>query len=143
MRNLFKSGGLMIIFMIMAAAIAMAGDTRFFIPGGSQQTTNTDYVVPVITEPSIGYLVPATATFSIPADTAVQVPTLPDGTKKFRVYIVPGAGANYGPSDVASGTNYPGIASDSLSEPITVGTTTPSVYWIGRTEAATGTLICE
>jgi hypothetical protein len=144
MRNFFKSGGLlMIVLMIATAAIVMAGDTRYFIPGGSQQTTNTDYVVPVITEPSVGYLVPATATFSIPADTAVQVPTLPDGTKKFRVYIVPGAGANYGPSDVASGTDYPGLASDTLSDAITVGTTTPSVYYIGRTAAATGTLICE
>jgi hypothetical protein len=144
MRNFFKSGGLlMIVLMIATAAIVMAGDTRYFIPGGSQQTTNTDYVVPVITEPSVGYLVPATATFSIPADTAVQVPTLPDGTKKFRVYIVPGAGANYGPSDVASGTTYPPIASGSLSEYFYPGTTTPTTYCIGREAAATGTILCE
>lgn len=144
MRNFFKTGGLlMIILMIMTAAVLLAGDTLFFIPGGSQKTTNTDYVVPVITNPSSGHLTPATATFSIPADTAVRVPTLPDGTKRYRIYVQPGADANFGPASVASGTTYPPIASGSLSEYFYPGTTTPTTYCIGREAAATGTIICE
>ena len=127
-------------FCVVVAAIA--GETRFFIPDG-QRTTSSDYVVPVINQPTAGYLVPATATFSIPQHAAVKVPTLPTGTKQFRVYVNPGAGANIGPSSVASGTTYPEIASATLSDPVTVGTLTPDVYMIGRTAAATGTLICQ
>jgi hypothetical protein len=144
MRNFFKTGWLlMIVLMIMTAAVLLAGDTLFFIPGGSQKTTSIDYVVPVITNPSSGHLTPATATFSIPADTAVQVPTLPAGTKRYRIYVQPGADANFGPASVASGTTYPPIASGSLSEYFYPGTTTPTTYCIGREAAATGTILCE
>ncbi|PKL38710.1 MAG: hypothetical protein CVV41_06720 [Candidatus Riflebacteria bacterium HGW-Riflebacteria-1] len=144
MKNkLFQSLPLVVALVVCLAIVALAGEARYFIPGGSQRTTNSDYVIPVITEPSTGYLTPATATFSIPANTAVKVPTLPDGTKKFRVYVVPGAGANFGPAGVASGTNWPDIASDTISDYFHVGTTTPNVYYIGRAGAATGTLLCE
>ncbi|EKD83198.1 MAG: hypothetical protein ACD_39C00826G0001, partial [uncultured bacterium] len=71
------------------------------------------------------------------------VPTLPAGTKRFRVYVQPGAGANFGPSNIASGTTYPEIASATMSDYFTVGTTTPNVYYIGSAGAATGTLLCE
>jgi hypothetical protein len=71
------------------------------------------------------------------------VPTLPAGTKHFRIYIWPGAGANFGPAGVASGTSYPEIASTTTSDPFYVGTTTPAIYTIGRTAAATGTILCE
>lgn len=130
------------VLLACMATIALAGETRFFIPEG-QRTTSSDYVVPVINQPTAGYLVPATATFSIPQHAAVKVPTLPTGTKQFRVYVNPGTGANIGPSNVASGTTYPEIASATLSDPITVGTLTPDIYMIGRTAAATGTLICQ
>lgn len=144
MKNkLLQSLPLIVALVVCLAIAALAGDARYFIPSGAQRTTNTDYVVPVINDPSTGYLVPATATFSIPANTAVKVPTLPAGTKRFRVYVQPDGVANFGPSNVASGTTYPSIASATLSDHFSVGTTTPNVYLIGRTGAATGTLVCE
>lgn len=139
-KNIFALALLMAFLLI---SLGVAAETLYFIPGGSQKTTNTDYVVPTINCPSKGYLVPAVASFSIPADTAVQIPTLPDGTKQVSVYVWPSSDANFGPSVVASGTSYPAIASGSLSPPFTVGTTTPLIYFIGRSAAATGTLICE
>lgn len=144
MKNkLLQSLPLAVVLVVCLTIVALAGDARYFIPAGSQRTTNTDYVVPVIENPSNGYLTLASPTFSIPANTAVKVPTLPAGTKRYRVYVVPGAGANFGPVGVASGTNWPEIASDTKSDYFCVGTTTPSVYYIGRAGAATGTLLCE
>ncbi len=140
----FRSGfPLLICFLVLITVTALAGQTLFFMPGGAQRTTTTDYVVPVISNPSTGFLVPATATFSIPQHSAVKVPSLPAGTKQLRIYVNPGAGANIGPSTVASGTTYPEVASDTMSDRITVGTTTPEIYLIGRSAVATGTLICE
>jgi hypothetical protein len=138
-----RSISLIVALFILATIAAIAGNTLFLIPGGSQRSMTTDYVVPVISNPTSGYLVPTIATFSIPQHTAVKIPTLPTGTKQVRVYVNPGAGANIGPSTVASGTTYPEVASSSLSNPIAVGTLTPSIYLIGRTAAATGTLLCE
>ena len=144
MKNkLLQSLPLVVALVVCLTIVALAGDARYFIPAGSQRTTNTDYVVPVIDSPSTGYLAPATATFSIPANTAVKVPTLPAGTKRFRVYVHPDAASNFGPSNVASGTTYPPIASATISDYFPVGTTTPNVYYIGRSGAATGTLLCE
>ncbi|MEW6708312.1 MAG: hypothetical protein AB1403_00685 [Candidatus Riflebacteria bacterium] len=143
MLNKFKFYLPVVLLLGSIALVAMAGDARYFIPGGAQRTTNTDYVVPVITNPSTGCLTPDDAEVSISQHSAVQVPTLPAGTKRFRLYVQPGAGANWGPSNVASGTSFPEIASATLSDYFYVGTTTPTVYFIGRTAAATGTVICE
>lgn len=129
-------------FLFFVAAVSIAGETRFFIPH-STRTTSSDYVVPVIAQPSAGFLTPATATVSVPEDTAVKIPALPAGTKQLRIYVNPGADVNFGPANVASGTAYPEIASGSLSDPIIVGTLTPDIYLIGRTDAATATLICQ
>lgn len=139
----FRLLPLIVGLLLLVGIAAIAGQTLYFIPGGSQKTSTTDYVVPVISNPTTGYLVPATATFSIPQHTAVKIPTLPLGTKQVRIYVNPGAGANIGPSTVASGTAYPEVASATMSDPITVGTLSPNIYLIGRSAAATGTLICE
>lgn len=140
--KMFRLLPLLAVLAFCVVVAAIAGETRFFIPDG-QRTTSTDYVVPVINQPTAGYLVPATATFSIPKNTAVKIPTLPTGTKQYQVYVNPGAGANIGPSNVASGTTYPEVASNTITDPVAVGTLTPAVYMIGRTAAATGTLICQ
>jgi len=132
---------LFIAVMLCGALAAIGGEARYFIPGGSQRTTNSDYVVPVIQNAGTGYLTPATFTFSIPQHTAVRVPTLATGTKRFRVYVYAN-GANYGPSSVASGVSYL-VATATLTDFMTVATTTPRVYFIGLSAAATGTLLCE
>lgn len=130
------------MFLFLVAVAAIAGETRFFIPSGNR-TTNTDYVVPVVSQPTRGFLAPATATFSVPQDKAVKIPVLPIGTKQLRIYANPGADINFGPADVASGTAYPEIASGSLSDSIVVGTINPDIYLIGRDAPATATLICQ
>lgn len=133
---------LLALFLFFVVVASIAAETRFFIPH-STRTTSSDYVVPVISMPTAGFLSPATATVSVPKDTAVKIPVLPTGTKQLRIYVNPGEDINFGPANVASGTTYPGIASGSLSDPIIVGTLTPDIYLIGRTDAATATLICQ
>ena len=143
---MFKSLRLLpvsVFLLLMVAITAFSAQTLYFMPGGAQKTSTTDYVVPVISNPTTGFLVPATAIFSIPQDVAVKIPALPVGTKQVRVYIHPGKDANMGPSSVASGTTYPCVASGTMSERITVGTLSPSIYFVGRSGDATGTLICE
>lgn len=130
------------LFLFIGAVAAFAGETMFFIPSGNR-TTNPDYVVPVINQPTRGFLAPTTATFSVPEDTAIKIPTLPAGTKQVRIYANSGADINFGPANVASGTAYPEIASGSLSEAIVVGVLNPNIYLIGRSGPATATLICQ
>ena len=90
-----------------------------------------------------GFLTVTSASKSVPADSAVTVGTLPAGTKQIAFYVHAGTGVNYGPAGVASGTSYPEVASATLSPWFEVATSTPSIYLIGNSGAATATILAR
>jgi hypothetical protein len=132
---------LVLLLVLACAAVCSAGDLLFFIPNG-QKTTATDYVVPTLDAPTTGH---KTATIlSVPVASAVRIPTLPAGTKKYRIWVHTNtSGINIGPLTVASGSTYPSLASATLHGPYPVATTTPSTYLVGTSAVATATILPE
>lgn len=141
-----KKNVLMLVFLALvgigAARLQADSASKLLVPKGVV-TDNDYYVVPVTECPSSGFKTVATPTMSIPGDTAVKVYNLPEGTKRFRLWVHPGKSVNFGPSDVASGTAYPSVASATLSDYFNISRQDPEIYFIGTDGAATGTLICE
>ena len=126
-----------------ALCFAEAGDASKFVVPNGHVTTRDYYTVPTVECPSKGFLSPASASMSISGNTAKKVDSLPSGTKRFRIWVHPGKGVNFGPKEVASNTAYPHIASGTLSDYFNVSGTEPEFYFIGVGGNATGTLICE
>lgn len=133
-----KKWFLVLILFLLSVATAFAGNLSLVVPNGTR-TNSADYAIPTLEGATFGFLNVATPTLSVPASVAVQCPTLPAGTKFVRFWINPGAGINIGGSAVASGTTYPTVASNTASEWFPVATTTPTIYLIGASAAATAT----
>jgi len=137
-----KTRFVLIVLAILSCAFAFAGDLGLVVPDG-RRTTNSDYVIPTLEAPTTGYKTVATPIVSVPANTAVKVGTLPAGTKMLEVYVATGGTTvNYGPVGVSSGTSYPCIAAGTKL-PIVVSTTTPDIYLIGTSAAATATILAK
>jgi len=137
-----KTRFVLIVLAILSCALAFAGDLGLIVPDG-RKTTNSDYVVPTIESPTTGYKTVANPTLSVPANTAVKVGTLPAGTKTLEVYVATGGNTiNCGPVGVSSGTSYPCIAAGTKHTE-RVSTTTPDVYLIGTSAAATATILAK
>ncbi len=132
----------LIVLAIALTMMAKAGDTTLIVPAGNK-TASTDYVVPTIETPTTGYKTVAAPIVSVPAATAVSIGTLPAGTKVVEIYVATGGNTvNYGPVGVSSGTSYPNIAAASKVS-FTVSTTTPAIYLIGTSGAATATVMAR
>jgi len=137
-----KTRFVLIVLAILSCAFAFAGDLGLVVPDG-RRTTNSDYVIPTLEAPTTGYKNVANPTISVPANSAVKVGTLPAGTKTLEIYVATGGTTiNYGPAGVSSGTSYPCIAAGT-KHPETVSTTTPDVYLIGTSGAATATILAK
>lgn len=137
-----KTRFVLIVLAILSCAFAFAGDLGLIVPDG-RKTTNSDYVIPTLEAPTTGYKTVTSPTLSVPANTAVKVSTLPAGTKTLEIYVATGGTTiNYGPVGVSSGTSYPCIDAGTKLQ-ISVSTTSPDVYLIGTSAAATATILAK
>lgn len=126
---------LVLILFVCSLVIAFAGNVTPIVPNG-QKTASTDYVVPTLDGLSNGYLAVATPTLSVGTATAVIIGTLPTGAKIVDIYIFDND-INIGGSGVSTGSKVGFIASGASHLGISVATTTPAIYFRGRTGTGT------
>lgn len=116
---------LVLLFLVLCGGVVMAQTEPGFTWAGF---------------PSIGPRDIATPTFSVPRNVAVPLPTLPEGTKKFRVSAWGGDLLAGHQNDIATTTPGVGIKiSAGSSFEFETSTTTPTWYFIASGAAnATG-----
>ena len=102
-------------------------------PEGSQMVSRN---VPLPTTHNTGLgILTNPAAFAVGTNTATLCPTLATGTKSVRFYVYGTGDVNIGDSAVGSDTTHPFLASGALSIEFSVATTTPTIYFIGRSGA--------